>query len=79
MKKMKLTHSEPIRSVELEAQNKWTSSEEANFNQKTQKRVEAEDQATADFNEVKVLLIQGEGGDIAPYAEILDRVGITGG
>ena len=78
MKKMKLTHSEPIRSVELEAQNKWTSSEEANFNQKTQKRVEAEDQATADFNEVKVLLIQGEGGDIAPYAEILDRVGITG-
>ena len=62
MKKMKLTHDNSIRSVELDIQNLRTTSNEE-----------------ADFNEVRVLLIQGEGGDIAPYAEILNRVGITGG
>ena len=30
------------------------------------------------YNKMKVILIEGEGGDIGPYHETLDRIGIIG-
>ena len=32
-----------------------------------------------DYNLMKVLLIEGSGGDISPYSDVLKRVGITEG